>query len=212
MSEVVLSAEKRIETGKGVAGRLRRAGRIPGVMYGAKIEPDAISFDKIELGRLLRKDHSIINVKVGSDDQKAVIKEIQNHPVSGEVTHVDFMRVVAGQEITVSVPFQFVGVAEGTKHGGVLTTLLNEIQISVMPRFMPENIEVDISNLDIGDSIRIDDLGLENMTALSEGNELIVQVVQQRKEEVEETDELLEDTESAEPEVITAREDEKESE
>lgn len=207
MSEVVLSGEKRENTGKAIAKRLRREGRIPGVLYGGDSEPSIVSFDALELRRLLRKDHSIINVKVGKDDQRAVIKEVQNHPVSGDITHVDFMRVVAGQEITVSVPLHMVGTAVGTKTGGVLSTVTHELQIAVLPRHMPESIEVDISGLEIGDAIRVKDLNLENMTAVTDQEELIVQVSAARKEEeVTEGDELGEAVEQ-EPEVITARGD-----
>ncbi len=216
MSEVVLSAEKRISKGKSVARRLRREGKVPGVMYGAKNEPTSITLDTLDLERLLRKDHSIINVKVDGDDQNAVIKDVQNHPVSGDVTHIDFMRVVAGQEITISVPIHVVGIAAGTKIGGVLSTLMHELQISVLPRHMPENIEVDVSDLEIGDAIRVKDLKLENLTILDDLEDLITHVSLPRKEEeVEEVDEL-EEEEGLEPEVITARgdddDDDKESE
>ncbi|KAA3608807.1 MAG: 50S ribosomal protein L25 [Calditrichaeota bacterium] len=215
MSEVVLSAEKRVDTGKSVARKLRREGKVPGVLYGGEEEPSSISMDKIELGRLLRKDHSIINVKVDGADQRAVIRDVQNHPVYGDVAHIDFMRVVAGQEITISVPLHQVGTAVGTKTGGQIATLLHELEISVLPRYMPENIEIDITDLEIGDAIRVKDLNLENMTIQNDEDELIVQVTMPRKEEEpEETDELGEEEESMEPEVITARgdDDEKESE
>jgi large subunit ribosomal protein L25 len=213
MSEVILSAEKRVETGKSIARRMRREGTIPGVLYGADVDPVAISIEKLELGRLLRKDHSIINVKVDGKDQQAVIKEIQNHPVSGDVAHIDFMRVTAGQEIAVTIPLSIIGTAAGTKVGGLLSTLMHELQISVMPRFMPDNIEIDISDLEIGDSIRVKDLNLENMTTVTDEEEMILQVTLPRKEEEpEETDEL-EESEEQEPEVITARaDDDKESE
>lgn len=210
MSEVVLSAEKRSDTGKSVARRLRREGRIPGVMYGAENDPIAVSIERIELGRLLRKKHSIINVKVDGNDQRAVIKDIQYHPVSSDVTHVDFMRVVAGTEITVTVPLHFVGTAVGTKTGGVLSTLMHELPISVLPRYMPDSIEVDISALEIGDSIRLKDLALENMTVLISEEELVVQVTMPRKEEEVEEVEEVEEGEEQEPEVITARGDEEE--
>jgi len=216
MSEVVLSAEKRVDTGKSIARRLRREGRVPGVLYGGEGEPTSISMDTIELGRLLRKNHSIINVKVDGGDQRAVIKDVQNHPVSGNIAHIDFMRVVAGQEITVTVPLSMVGIASGTKTGGLLSTLLHELQISVLPRYMPENIEVDINALEIGDSIRVKDLNVENMTVLTDEDELIVHVTLPRKEEEPEEVDELEEGEEMEPEVITARgdddDDEKESE
>ncbi len=214
MSEVILSAKKRVDSGKSVARRLRRAGSVPGILYGGEDEPTSITMDTLELSRLLRKDHSIINVKVDGEDQRAVIKDVQNHPVYGDVAHVDFMRVVAGQEITVTIPIHYIGKAAGTEVGGVLSTLMNDIQISVLPRHMPENIEIDVSALEIGDAIRIKDLNLENVTILADENDLLANVLlpRQEEEEPEVADELLEDEEMAEPEVITARGDDEEKE
>jgi len=142
------------------------------------------------------------------------VKSVQNHPTSGSILHIDFMRVIAGQEITVTVPIHITGVAIGTKTGGVFSTVKNELQLSVLPKFMPDNIEVDCSDLDIGDAIRVKDLSLENMTILDDEEELICNVILPRKEEeVEEAEELLEGEEEMEPEVITARgDDEEESE
>ncbi len=191
-----------------------RTGSVPGILYGGEGEPTSITMDTLELSRLLRKDHSIINVKVDGEDQRAVIKDVQNHPVYGDVAHVDFMRVVAGQEITVTIPIHYIGKAAGTEVGGVLSTLMNDIQISVLPRHMPENIEIDVSALEIGDAIRIKDLNLENVTILADENDLLANVLlpRQEEEEPEVADELLEDEEMAEPEVITARGDDEEKE
>jgi len=215
MSEVVISAEKRTDTGKSYTRKLRSSGKVPGIMYGADADPATVTFDAKELARLLRHDHSIITVKVdGEEDQMAVIKSIQNHPLKGNVLHVDFMRVVAGQEITVTVPIHIVGVAIGTKTGGVFSTVKNELQVSVLPRYMPDNVEVDCSALEIGDAIRVKDIALENVTILDDEEDLICNVILPRKEEeVEEAEELLEEGEEMEPEVITARgDDEEESE
>jgi large subunit ribosomal protein L25 len=213
MSEVIISAQKRSETGKSIARKLRRDGKVPGIMYGADAEPTAVSFDAGELARLLRHDHSIITVKVDADEQQAVIKSIQNHPLHGNIIHIDFMRIIAGQEITVTVPLHIVGTAKGTKQGGVFSTVKHDLQVSVLPRFMPDNIEVDCSDLDIGDAFRVKDLNLENVTILDDEEELICNVILPRKEEVvEEAEELGEEAEDMEPEVITARGDDEETE
>ena len=213
MSEVIISAEKRSDTGKSVTRKLRSSGKVPGIMYGADTDPAAVTFDAKELARLLRHDHAIINVKVDGQEQMAVIKSIQNHPLTGKIIHVDFMRVVAGQEITVTVPIHITGTAAGTKTGGVFSTVKHDLQISVLPKDMPDNIEVDCSALQIGDAIRVKDLKLENVTILDDEDDLICNVVMPRKEEVvEEAEELGEEAEEMEPEVITARGDEEESE
>jgi len=214
MSEVVISAEKRNDTGKSFTRKLRSSGKIPGIMYGADINPAAVTFDSKELSRLLRHDHAIITVKVDGEEQMAVIKSIQNHPLTGKILHIDFMRVVAGQEITVTVPIHIVGTAVGVKTGGVFSTVKHDLQISVLPKFMPDNIEVDCSSLEMGDAIRVKDLKIDNVTILDDEDELICNVVMPRKEEVvEESEELGVEAEEMEPEVITARgEEESESE
>lgn len=104
MSEVILSAEKRIGVGKSFVRKLRKDGKIPGVVYGAKNEPSAITVNKLELARLLRHEHSIINVNIDGVEEQAVIRAIQVHPLTGALLHIDFMRVVAGQELTITVP------------------------------------------------------------------------------------------------------------
>jgi len=214
MSQVIISAEKRENKGKSLAKKMRREGKIPGILYGAEADPQEIAVDNIELGRLLRKDHSIINVKVDGNDQQAVIKEVQNHPLTGIILHIDFMRVSAGQEIKVTVPIHLVGEAIGSKMGGVFSSSKTDLEIAVLPRYMPDNVEVDITNLDIGDAFRVKDLKLENIKILDDEDEMICQVFIPRKEEEPEEIEGLEDEEEmAEPEVITARDDdEKESE
>lgn len=211
MSEVVLSAEKRSESGKSYARKLRREGRVPGIVYGAGDDTASISLNKIELARMLRHEHAIVNVKVDGNDQPAVVKSVDVHPLSGDVIHIDFLRVVAGQEMTVTIPINIVGTAVGTKIGGVLAVLKHDVEISVLPKYMPDHIDIDVSELEIGDVIRIKEITLENMSFVEDAEELICQVNQPRKEEEpEELEEGLgeEEEESAEPEVITARSDE----
>ena len=163
MSEVVISAEKRESYGKSFARRTRREGKIPAIMYGAEKDATPIVLNLMELNRLLRKQHAIINVKVDGEDIQAVFREIQRHPVSGKVIHVDFMRVSAGHAIKVTVPIHLVGTAKGAKEGGVFSSLKTELDIEVLPRYMPDNIELDISGMEVGDSIRVKDISLENI-------------------------------------------------
>lgn len=205
MSEVILSAEKRIGVGKSFVRKLRKDGKIPGVVYGAKNEPSAITVNKLELARLLRHEHSIINVNIDGVEEQAVIRAIQVHPLTGALLHIDFMRVVAGQELTITVPINIVGTAVGIKSGGVFSVVRNEVEISVLPSFMPDHINVDCSAMKIGDAIRIKDIKTENITFLADDEDVVCQVNMPRKEEevVEEVAE--EETDMAEPEVITAR-------
>jgi len=211
MAEVMITAEKREDHGKSESRRLRREGRVPGILYGADKEPIQLSFDKLELGRLLRHEYTIVKLTLGKKEQQAVIKEIQVHPVTEEFVHVDFMRVSAGHEIRVTVPIHVVGKPKGIQEGGIFTHIKNEIYIAVLPRFMPENIEIDVSEMELGDALRVKDLKVENMTILDEQEEVICRVAIPRPEEEEEPEEL-EDEEDMEPEVITARKDDEESE
>jgi large subunit ribosomal protein L25 len=208
MSEAVLSVEKREGSGKSVVRKLRRADKVPGTIYGGADEPASISVDALEIARLLRGEHSIVDIEVDGKAEQVVVKDVQKHPVYSQIIHIDFMRVVAGQEIAIEVPIHLVGEAIGVKNGGVLTTLRSEVQISVLPKNMPDNIEVDISNLEIGDAIRLGDLKSENFTIIDDDNEMVAQVSAQKMEEEEPEDILAEEEESAEPEVITAKDDE----
>lgn len=208
MSEVILAASKREEKGSGVARGLRRNGQVPGVVYGSSIEPVMVSMDGLELQRLLRSDHSLINLKIDKDERRVVIKDVQSHPVSGNLLHIDFLEVVAGQEISVTVPIHFVGTAKGTKMGGIFTTLRSDIAINVLPRYMPESIEIDVNDLEIGDAVRVKDLNYENISFQDDDNELLCQVYEPKK--VEETTEDEEADVSAEPEVINAKDDKEE--
>ncbi|RMH63198.1 MAG: 50S ribosomal protein L25 [Calditrichaeota bacterium] len=181
MSETIISAQKREQVGTGVARALRRQGRIPGVLYGADSEALPVSFDKLELGRLLRSDFSLITVEVDGEKEQAVLKEVQNHPVRGDVLHVDMMRVASGHEIKVTVPINYTGESSGVKLGGLMSIMRNELTIQVLPKDMPEAIEVDVTNLGIGDVVRVKDLQLENVTVLEEPEVMLCQVTVTRK-------------------------------
>ncbi|MCB0281207.1 MAG: 50S ribosomal protein L25 [Calditrichae bacterium] len=209
MSQVVLSAQKREDTGKAFARRSRREGHVPGIMYGAENEATPIIVNSMELNRLLRKQHAIITVNVDGEEKQAVIRELQYHPVSGNVLHIDFMRVSAGHAIKVTVPIHIVGEAKGAKSGGIFSSQKTELEIEVLPRFMPDNISIDISHLEIGDSIRVKDVPAENITFLDDEDDLICQVVMPRAETEEEED-LLDEEAEKEPEVITSRSDDEE--
>lgn len=212
MSEVVISAEKRTDKGKSFARRARRDGKIPGIMYGAEADATPIFVNSMELNRLLRKQHGIVNVKVDGEDKQAVIRDLQYHPVSGNILHIDFMRVSAGQVIKVTVPIHTIGEAKGTKEGGIFSLQKTELDVEVLPRHMPDNIEINIADLGIGDAIRVKDISVENVEILEDEDELICLVVLPRAEEEPEEEELLEEEAEQEPEVITARSDDEDEE
>jgi large subunit ribosomal protein L25 len=148
---------------------------------------------------------------VDGKEQRCVVKEIQYHPVKGEIIHLDLQRIKAGQEIQLSVPIRFIGEAPGVKLGGVFQTIRSELDISTLPKYLPNDIEIDISEMELGDTMHISDLILENITINHESDSSICSIVLPKKvEEVvpeeEEGEELeLEEDADAEPEVITSK-------
>jgi large subunit ribosomal protein L25 len=186
-------------------------------LYGVEKDCVALSINKKELDKLLSETHSVINVKFDGNEQKSVFKEIQYHPVKGDIIHVDLQRIKAGQEISVSVPIKFVGEAPGIKTGGLFQTIKSELDISTLPKYLPNEIVIDISSLEIGDTVHVSDLQLENITIHLDTEELICSVILPKKvEEPVEVEEELEEVEeeAEEPEVISqkSKEDESESE
>lgn len=219
MSEPHIKAIKRESVGKSHARRLRRQGDIPCTLYGVEKDNINLSVSRHDFEKLLAETRSVFVVDFDGTEQRTVVKDIQYHPVKGLMIHADLMRIKAGQEINVSVPLKFVGSAEGEKMGGVFQEIKSELDITCLPKNMPENLEIEISELEIGDTIRVSDLNFENITINAEENALICSVAIPRKIEeevpVEGEEEILEEEEeSAEPEVITAKkkEDGEESE
>jgi large subunit ribosomal protein L25 len=164
VADNVLSAEAREGVGKGVNRKLRAAGRIPGVIYGKKRDPQAIHLDPSALEKLLRGSgaglNTLIDLSVGGRTDTVLVKELQRHPVKGAFWHVDFYQVDLTRKITVSIPLHFVGKARGVEFGGILDHPLRELEVECLPRAIPEFVEVDVSALEIGESIHVSDLAL----------------------------------------------------
>lgn len=200
----------------GKTGSLRQAGRLPGVIYNKDINL-TISVDLRTFDRTFRENGTanLIDLEVDGKTHPVLIKAVQMDKRLRQPSHVDFFAVTAGQVVTVSVPLEYVGTSLGVSEGGQLDIARRELQISVLPRLIPSKIEVDITNLNIGDSLHINDLG---PSLFPEGSELIddseltlITVVPPRVEEVEET--VSEFDAEAEPEVIgRGAEDEENSE
>jgi len=164
VAENVLSAETRSGTGKGVNRKLRAGGRIPGVVYGKKREPQAIQLDPTALEKLLRGSgaglNTLIDLSVGGRTDTVLVKELQRHPVLGAFWHVDFYQVDLTRKITVAVPIHFIGKARGVEFGGILDHPLRELEVECLPRAIPEFVEVDVSNLEIGQAIHVSEIVL----------------------------------------------------
>ena len=213
MSEMILNAEIREKSGKADARRLRRAGRVPAVIYGEIDTPTSATIDAHELKMLLREKHAVINLSLNGDVHRVIVRDVQVHPVNGSVLHIDFMEVKKGQKIIMSVPVRFEGTAKGVKLGGMLDIVKHEISISVLPKDIPGEIVVNIEDLDIGEAIRVSDLAADDIELMDELNDVLCRVAMPRgPEEEEAVEEDLEGEEAAEPEVITARDKEESNE
>src|SRR5579862_5817762 len=143
MATAQLDAKPRSETGKGAARALRRAGSVPGVVYGHAREPQPLTIDTRELDRLLEHisaENTVVDLLVGGRTARTLIREIQRHPFRRQVLHIDFQELVAGEKVTVRIPLVIVGSAVGVRvDGGVLDQTLRELEIEVDPVNMPNH-------------------------------------------------------------------------
>ena len=163
MNEYELRCELREGGGKGATRRLRREGMIPAVIYGAGQDTVSIKLDANDVHKRLQNEaffSHILDVKVDGEDAQAVLKALQRDPATDLVIHMDLLRVSSRQEITMHVPLHFVDEDDcpGKKAGGVINHLLVDLEISCLPKDLPEYIEVDMSKLDIGDSLHLSEL------------------------------------------------------
>lgn len=161
MAEVSLNAVKRESVGKGSARQARAAGNVPGVLYGRGMDPVAIEVNRRELLTAFHTDagmNVLFDLKLDGGTTLAMAKELQRDPVKGTVVHADFIQVDRSQEVEVDIPIHVIGDSAGVKEGGVLEQPLHEVQVRCKVTDVPESIEADITNLAIGDSLRVSDL------------------------------------------------------
>jgi large subunit ribosomal protein L25 len=221
--ETVLEATTRTRFGKNEAGRLRREGRVPSVLYGGapgeggKREAMPITVDPKALLRILYSQsgaNTIITLALGSESPKVMLKEFQLDPVSQQLLHADFYRVAMDKSITVTVPVVLRGEAPGVKQqGGLLDFVHREIEVECLPADIPEHIEVDVSELMLHQSIRLRDvLGSMKWTPVSDADLMLVHVVPQKAEAEPVVAEAEATAAPAEPEVIKKGKTEKEDE
>jgi large subunit ribosomal protein L25 len=161
-----LDAEFRDDQGKGASRRLRRLGKVPAILYGGKRDARALVVDHTRLAQLMDDERfysTIVALKVGSQSQAAVLKDVQRHPYRNQIVHIDFQRVLENEKIRMSIPLHFKGAAEskGVKdQGGVLGHVRNDIEVTCLPKDLPEFVEVDVSGLEINQVVKLSDLKL----------------------------------------------------
>ncbi|MFN5129002.1 MAG: 50S ribosomal protein L25/general stress protein Ctc [Sphingomonadaceae bacterium] len=163
--QLTLSAETRNGAGKGASRELRRQNRVPAVIYGNKQEPELIHVEEKALIKLLMTGHfsnSVVEIELGGKKQITIPKDVAFHPVSDRPLHVDFLRIVKGAKVDVEVPVMFVneGASPGLKRGGVLNIVRHELELICENDKIPDDIQIDVSGFDIGDSIHISNVKL----------------------------------------------------
>ena len=193
--EFNLIAEMRDDQGKGASRRLRRQGKVPAIIYGAGREPRSLMFDHNKVLQQLEDPSfysSILNIKVGDKSRAAVVKDIQRHPAKQRILHIDLQRIVEDEKIKMQIPIHYLGEEEavGVKlGGGTVSKLMTELEISCLPKDLPEFLEVDISELELDQMLNVSDINLPEGTEISEllieQNPAIVSI-QEIKEIIEE--------------------------
>ena len=164
--QIKFKATKRDAQGTGASRRLRRAGQIPGIIYGGAGEAQPVSMDHNELFHLLRKEAfhaSVLSIEVDGAKQNAVLRDVQWHPFKQQVLHLDFQRIAAGEKMHLKVPLHFVGADEApaVKLGGcMISHTINELDVQCLPKDLPEFIEVDLSTMEAGQSVHISQIKL----------------------------------------------------
>ena len=202
--EFNLIAEMRDDQGKGASRRLRRQGKVPAVIYGAGRDPRNLMFDHNKVLHQLEDPSfysSILNIKVGEKSRAAIVKDIQRHPSKKQIIHIDLQRIVEDEQIKMQIPIHYLGEedAVGVKiGGGTVTKLMTELEISCLPKNLPEFLEVDISDLELDQMLNVSDIslpeGVEISDIMKEQDQAIVSI-QEIKEIIEE-DIVDEDSES----------------
>ena len=192
--DITIKAAKREDQGSSASRRLRRAGQVPAIVFGADKEAQAIALDHNEMYHWLHKEafhSSILNIEIDGKAERAVLRDAQWHPYKMIVLHMDFMRIKTGVAITMKVPLHFVNADEapGVKlQNGIASHILNDVEIETLPRNLPEFIEVDLAGMNLGDSITLGDLKMpEGVTLVSHGHEeqVVVTILAPQAKEVE---------------------------
>jgi large subunit ribosomal protein L25 len=222
MKETLLEAEVRAGSGKSVTRKLRMTGMLPAVLYGMEKEPQMLHVNARDLTRLLHLgggENVLVDLVVGkTQPEKVLVKEVQHHPVTSKIVHIDFLRIDLSKKVTVMVPVHIVGIAEGVRGGGVMEVASRELEVSCLPMDIPSHIDIDVTALKINDAIHVADLQLGKLEILTDKARTVVTIqpptvikeVAPAAEAVEGA--VVEGEVVAEPEVIKEKKKEKEEE
>lgn len=194
MELIELKTNIRTTTGNGPARRLRQKGQIPAVLYGPGTESVPLSVNISDIDRILKKGRigqALLNLVILNNEETStktvMVKELQHHPVSRDFLHIDFYEVAMDRKIMVNIPVTTIGKAKGVETGGILQIVRRELEVQCFPLDVPESIEIDITDLDVGDSIHLGDIARQSkIEFLYDENITVVTVVTPKLEEEEE--------------------------
>lgn len=203
MEKVLLDARKRSNEKKSSNKSLRREGKVPGVIYSKNVQPISIEVNEGSINPLVfTAKTNLISLNIeGENKLDCIIKDIQFDPVTDKIVHFDLQEFNVSEKIQIEVPVHLVGSAIGVKEGGIVQQNLHKLDIECLPGDIPDSIEINISNLKLGDSIHISDLNLMNVEFLNPAESIIVVVAHPKVDKEPVAEEAI-DQEKTEPEVI----------
>ena len=205
------------DTGKKKAKELRKNNKIPAILYGKGFDSISLTLDYKEFYHYYKDSighQNFVFLKVKDKEYRSLVKDMQLDPLSRKVIHIDFQEIYAGQKIEVKIPIAVIGDAPGLKEGGIIEMNLRELQIRCLPKDLPDSLEVDISKLQIGDSIHLKDVinQIPNIEILQSAETSIVSIIMPKAEKVVEVEEEVEELAEEEKVEEAAKEEKKESE
>ena len=180
MDVITLEAQPR-EAGKKAARAARRNGDVPCVLYGHHVEPVAFQVPEKSLKPLIfTHETHLVSIEIDSNAWECVVKDIAFHPVTDRPMHADFQVLQEGEMVTLAVPVRYIGTAIGQTEGGHLSFLLHELEVSCLPKDIPSQIEVDITNIGIGDAVHVGDLEVENIDIHAPDDQVLMTILRPR--------------------------------
>ena len=191
-----LNVDIRKEHGTSAARRTRLQNKVPAVVYHSGIEATPLSVDKISLNKALRTGQMIFEVNVEDKNQFVLVKEIQYHPVTDEIIHIDFQKVKEDEKISLEVAIRSTGEAQGVKLGGLLVQMLNSVTVKCRPAEIPEFLEIDVTDMEMSTNLFVKDITLPSDVEMITAQDIAVVSVQEPKQESEETDDAIDDIDS----------------
>lgn len=200
MDLITLNAKTREETGKGAARKLRQSNKIPAVLYGKQTDPLSLSLDTIEFSRIIRENGTsglFLDLAVeGGKNRMVMLRELQMDTFGINFLHADLQEIDMDKKVSITIPVEAVGKSKGVKEGGILQIIRRELEISCKPSDAPETIQIDITDLDVGDSVHVNELDLgENISIPHEVNFTVITIIAPTSAEKESLEEEGEEVE-----------------